>query len=91
MTQKQRTRMTPDARRAQLLAAALVIAEKDGFHTLTRPAVAAACDVTPMTINLRFGSMADLRAAVLKEAKRLKKKPILDSATSVHGNFPARV
>lgn len=83
--------MTPDARRAQLLAAALHIAEKDGFNALTRPAVAAACEVTPMTINLRFGSMAELRAAVLAEAKRLKKKTILDSAISVHGNFPARV
>lgn len=83
--------MTPDARRAQLLAAALRIAEKDGFHTLTRPAVAKACEVTPMTINLRFGSMAELRAAVIAEAKRLKKKKILEDALSVHGNFPARV
>lgn len=83
--------MTPDARRAQLLAAALGIAESQGFHALTRPAVASACSVTPMTINLRFGSMAELRAAVLAEAKRLKKKTILESAVSVHGNFPARV
>lgn len=82
--------MAPEARKKQLLAAAMVIAEKQGFTALTRPAVAAACEVTPMTINLRFGSMAELRAAVLAEAKRLKKKTILDSAISVHGNFPAR-
>ena len=83
--------MTPDARRAQLLAAALDIAEKQGFNALTRPLVAAACEVTPMTINLRFGSMAGLRAAVITEAKKLKKKEILEGATSIHGNFPARV
>lgn len=84
-TKKPRTRMSPDARRKQLLGAAMRIAETQGFGKLTRPAVAKACEVTPMTINLRFGSMQALREAVLKEAKRLKKPEIISQAKTLYG------
>ena len=84
-------KLTHEQRRAQILEAALKIATDDGFSALTRSRVAKACGVTMMTVSLRFGSMAALRAEVLKEAKLRGLTAITDAALTIHGGYPARV
>lgn len=78
--QKPRTRMTPEARHAQILAAALQIAEKQGLDAVTRPAVAAVADVTVMWISAKFGSIGGLRYEVLMEAGRKNMVKLLQDA-----------
>lgn len=84
-------RMPHEQRRAQILEAAIKIASEQGFAALTRTAVAEACEITPMTISLRFGSMAGLRSEVLQEAKRRNLTDITEAALTIHGGYPARV
>lgn len=65
-------RKTPDERAAQLLAAAVEIAKKDGLRAVTRASVARVCGVTPGLINRYFSGRHGLRWAVLETAGKSK-------------------
>lgn len=56
------------ARQAELLDAALHLAESLGFHRVTRDALAAHCSVSAGTVSRYFGSAADMRAAIMRTA-----------------------
>lgn len=52
----------------RILNAAIALAEADGYQWITREAVAAAAEVSPGTVNNVFGTMRELKRAVLREA-----------------------
>lgn len=78
--QKPRTRMSPEERHAQILAAALHIASEQGLDAVTRPAVAKAADITVMWVSAKFGSIGGLKAEVLMEAGRTNMVALLQAA-----------
>ena|GEM_PF-2226368 len=57
-------------RAAALLAAALDLARKQGWHSLTHESIAKAADVSPSLVKVRLGTIAALRRAVMREAVR---------------------
>lgn len=77
---RQHVRKDPAVRKAELLAAALDIAEKGGVMAVTRASVARKTDTTVGLMNRYFGGRDDLRWATLVEAGRLKMRGVIDSA-----------
>lgn len=61
----------------RILDAALKLAEADGYQWITREAVAALAGVSPGTIHNVFGTMPDLKRAVLKAAVERRIIPIV--------------
>jgi AcrR family transcriptional regulator len=51
-----------------ILDAAVELAKIEGYQWITREAVAERAGVAPATVNNAFGTMRDLKRAVLKEA-----------------------
>lgn len=58
----------PTIRREQILMAALEIARRDSYLTMTRDEVAAHAGVGPSTVNAIFGTMDALRQEVMRAA-----------------------
>lgn len=53
---------------AALLATALDLARRKGWHSLTHESVATAAGVSPSLVKVRLGTIASLRRAVMREA-----------------------
>lgn len=73
-----------EQRKAAVLAAAVDLAERDGLMQMRRDAIAQRAGVAGGTLNLYFGTLADLRNAVVAEAIRLERWPVVLMAHS-HG------
>jgi DNA-binding transcriptional regulator YbjK len=58
----------PDIRRSNILRAALELARRDGYMTMTRDKVAAHAGVATGSVNLAYKTMDALRVAVMAEA-----------------------
>lgn len=65
---KPHTRKTPDARHAEMLDAALRLAEQSSYRELTREKIAAVVDCSPALVSLYFGRMDTLRDEVMRAA-----------------------
>lgn len=70
-------KMAAADRQAQILAAALVVAERVGFNKFTLRQVAAEADVTEKLPSHYFGTMTNLRRKVMREAVKKKILPII--------------
>lgn len=69
----------------RMMDAAISLSEEDSYQWITREAVAARAGVSPGTISHHFGSMANLKRAVLREAiKRRALKIIAEGAGCRH-------
>lgn len=77
MTEQLRTRLKPEVRREQILAAALHIASTTGFNSLTRDGVAEQAGVATGQVNHIFNTMNQLRRAVMRAAVHREIKPII--------------
>lgn len=64
------TRKAPAARKEQILAVALVLAEADGYQRITRDGIAAAAGLSGPTVQYHFGTMAQLRRDLMRYAIR---------------------
>lgn len=69
-------RMTPADRKQQILAAAVKLAEKDGFQTVTGDKVAAELNISKQLVFSYFGNMKKLRNAIVRAAV-VAKPPVL--------------
>jgi AcrR family transcriptional regulator len=69
--------MKPEARREQILAAALKIANDTGYSSLTRDAVAQSAGVATGQVNHIFNTMTQLRRAVMRAAVHRELRPII--------------
>jgi AcrR family transcriptional regulator len=67
MTEKQ-VRLKPEARRDEILSAALGLAIKTHYSMLTRDAVAEAAGISGPAVLYHFKSMARLRKAIMRAA-----------------------
>jgi AcrR family transcriptional regulator len=65
---KDRTRLAPKTRKADLLNAALKLAVKHGYQNVTRQQVAEAIDVSCSLISHHFGTMTQFRRALMRHA-----------------------
>lgn len=61
-------RLKPDARKEDILAAALPLAERHGYANLTRNQIADAAQVSGPVLNYHFGTMAQLRRDIMRHA-----------------------
>jgi len=64
------SRLKPNDRRDQILAAALQVAEKTGYNSVTRDAIANAAQCAPGLVSNYFGTMIDLRRHIMRAAIR---------------------
>jgi len=60
--------MSTESRRNQILAVALKLAESDHYQSITREQIAFKADTATGTISRVFGSMVDLRDAIIERA-----------------------
>lgn len=72
-----RTRHAPADRSRELLAAALKLAARTGWRTMTREAVAEAAGVSPGLVSARLGTMDALRRSVMRQAVRERCVPVV--------------
>jgi len=63
-------RMKPEARSEEIVAAGLRLAKANGWKSLTRDGVATEAGVSFAMVNVRFGTMTQLKRAVMREAIR---------------------
>ena len=61
-------RMQPDARKAEILAAALDTARMVGYRHVSREAIAATAGCSPGLVSAYFGTMPALRRAIMSAA-----------------------
>lgn len=54
----------------QLIAAALVVAEREGYMTMTREQIAAEAQCSPGLVSLHLGTMPAMRRMVMRAAVR---------------------
>jgi AcrR family transcriptional regulator len=68
LPREERASLQRSERRAAILGAAVRLAEAQGFHKITRDEVAAEAGVAAGSVNHEFGTVADMRDAVVLEA-----------------------
>lgn len=64
----QAKRMTPAARKDQIFAVALKVAERNRYDQMTRDQIATAAGVSVGLISTYFGTMANLRRDIMRHA-----------------------
>lgn len=67
---KERIRRLPKDRKEELLAAALALAEKQGYTNVSRAAIAAQCGVSEALLSHHFGTMIEFRRTLMRYAIR---------------------
>ncbi len=71
----------PDhVRKTSILAAAIELAESHGLNEVSRDQIAALAECSTGLVNLHFGTMQNLRRAIVGEAIRLKNLNIIAQA-----------
>lgn len=73
----ERNKVLAEERRAKVLAAAVALAQEDHFQFITRAGVAERAGVVDASVSHAFGSMPDLKRAVLAEAIRTENLKII--------------
>lgn len=89
MIKKNAKRMDPVDRRAQILDAAVGMAEDVGFQKITRDGVAVRAGVAMGLVTRYFGTMIQLRRAVMRSAVRNEVIPIVAEGLAI-GDAHAR-
>ena len=67
-----RERKEPAVRRGDILAAALQLAVESSYNTLTREAIASRADCSHALVSSYFGTMPQMRRAIMGEAIRTR-------------------
>lgn len=79
-----RTRLDPKVRTNQLLDSAIDLAQKRGYEKLTRDGLAAHAGVSQGLVGVHFGTMTQLRRAVVRRAIRDRLLDILAQALAAN-------
>lgn len=75
-----KTRLKPEARKEDVLAVALTLAAKVGYPNTTRAMLADACGLSGAALNYHFGTMAQLRRAVVRAAVKAENLEVIAQA-----------
>lgn len=78
------SKLHPDERKAQILAAALVIAAKSGYQNVQRKALAEKCGVAESLVNRYFKTMPELKRDVMRAAVREKCLAVIAQGLAMH-------
>ena len=70
----------PVTRKTEILSAAIQLAESEGLNEMNRDQVAAVAKCSTGLVNLYFGTMKQLRRAVIGEAVRTKNLNVIAQA-----------
>jgi AcrR family transcriptional regulator len=76
-------RLDPKERQEQILSAALDLAERKGWQTLTRDGIADHAGVSPGLVSLHMGTMNKLRRTVMRAAVQRERLPIVAEGLAV--------
>lgn len=71
------TRLKPTDRKKQILDAALDLAERRGYSTITRDSIATAAGCAPGLVSAYFGTMINFRRDIMRAAIREERLPII--------------
>lgn len=88
---KKRNRMKPDARRAQLLAAALDEAEVVGYNFVRREDIAKRVGASGALLCSYFGTVTNLRRDIVRAAIRGRRLPIIAEALAARSPLVAEI
>ena len=69
--------MSKDTRKLALLDAAMTEARKCGYNRVTREQIAARADCAPGLVSFYFGTMRQMKRAIMSEAIRTHNLPII--------------
>ena len=70
-------RLDPKERKAQVLAAALHVAARDGYTQMQRADIAARAKVSPARVSQLFNTMPQLRRAVMRHAVKVENHKVI--------------
>lgn len=73
----------PDARPAEIMSAAMKLARQHGYMSVSREQIAAAAKCSPATVSHVFGTMPQLRRAIMGEAIRLRDAVVVSQGIAV--------
>lgn len=72
--------VAPDSAKPAILSAAVALARKNGLHAFSRIDVAHEAEVGESTVSYHFGTMVDLRKAIVQQAVKYEILSILADA-----------
>lgn len=73
----------PATRPTEILAAAIKLAHRHGYATLSREQIADAARCSPATVSHVFGTMPQMRRAIMGEAIRLRDAKIVAQGIAI--------
>jgi len=76
-------RMLPNDRRAEILVAALNVAERTGFNQLTREQVAIKAGCAESLVSVYFGTMIKLKRDIMRVAVRQRNLTVIAQGLAV--------
>jgi AcrR family transcriptional regulator len=75
-------KMKPEARKAQVVATALALAEKSHYLQVTRVQVAEALDITPQSVRHYFSTMPQMRGDMVRTAIKTSNLVVIAQAVT---------
>ena len=81
----------PDTRPTEILAAAIKLANRHGYATLSREQIADAARCSPATVSHVFGTMPQMRRAIMGEAIRLRDAKIVAQGIAIRDSRALKV
>ncbi|HWI02368.1 MAG TPA: TetR family transcriptional regulator [Acidimicrobiales bacterium] len=78
------TRLAPNVRKEQILAAALRRAKVQGYNRVTREQIAADAGCAPGLVSNYFGTMVSLRRDIMRAAIRERVLPVIAQGLAAH-------
>lgn len=72
-----RTRLKPEKRKLDILAAAMLLAKDGGYNRITRDAIAGGAGVSMGLVTKYFGTMKQLRRDIMRHAIKDEVLPII--------------
>ena len=70
-------RLKPDVRKAEILAAAIIVAELKGYTSITRDDIAAAVGISGPGVLYHFKTMTQFRGALMRYAVKQKRLRVI--------------
>ena len=86
-----KSRLKPEARKEDILAAALPLAAEHGYRNITRNQIAEAAKVSGPTLNYHFGTMAQLQRDLMRHAIARENLRVIAQGISAGDSQAAKV
>ena len=81
------SRLDPEERKEQILAAAMALSETHGYQNITRDQIAAAADVTFSLVSHYYKDMRRLRRSIMFAAIKGERLAVLAQGLALHDRY----